>query len=145
MRLVAGVFLAVALAGHSAGAGTFEVDASADVIARRLQTRLPACAVDGLLEADRDNGEWRYTVQIKFDKTWVIEGCVRLDPRGNTTTIGAQVVLIEGGMIFNTERELGAETAEWMERIRLLAAEDPGDSQCTRSRGAQLRAAHSAA
>ena len=132
------VFLTVAFAAQLASAGSFQADGVVDVVARRLQSRLPACAADGLIEARRDNRESHYSILLKFDKTWVIKVRVHLDQAGATkTTAEVEAVMIKGGLLFDTEQTLPAETEEWTERVKSLSADAAGSGDCPHSSNAR--------
>jgi hypothetical protein len=117
MRTIITLFALMFLSAE-AGADPFVVSSNYEVIARRLQTRLPNFAADKLIEAKRGSAEWRYSFYTRIEKTWVEEVQVSVrQESADTTRIDVEVVRIEGGLLKTKAVPLPASTKEWSAKI----------------------------
>lgn len=131
MRNFAVIAVTIAFGNVAAYAGTFVVGAFVDVAARRLQSNLPACAVDELIEAHRHSGQWTFKFWLTADKASVKE--VRISLRqvdASSSKIGVEVVEMKKGLLFDSEDTLRSESLEWTTLVNRLLDNAGGASVC---------------
>jgi hypothetical protein len=117
--LSAATTVVILVAAQFSGADAFSAKANVDSVAQRLLLGLPACAIDRLIEARRGSNSWHYRLLLDYDKTWKTELVVDLEgPGAHVTRVEAEVVRTEGGLLFDSERPLPTESAEWTQRIQ---------------------------
>jgi len=110
-------FLTIAGA-HAGGNHGTPIDRPVDQVARTLQARLPALAVDGMCEVSREGSGWNFTIRLKAEKTWTQEVQVILRATGAAASeFRVQGVRIDGGLITSTRKADRTVTEEWTAKI----------------------------
>jgi hypothetical protein len=113
-------------------AETFVTEAFIDGVARNLQEKLPRCArFDGLVEARRGSAQWSYAFRPDANKTSATEVRVKATQlNAHSTEVTVEATRIEGGILFDREKRLPAESREWTTRVSAVLDSPPGTHGC---------------
>ena len=123
--LIAILGIAVAVSAHAAGPrGGVAVDRDVHVLAKILQAKLPALAVDGMCEVERQANGWNFSFRVSFDKlsSQDVQVFIRMDG-AHTSELRVQGIRVEGGLVGSRRSADPELSKEWTDRILKLATE----------------------
>ena len=100
------------------------VDQEVTELARLLQSKLPALAMDGLCEAERESRGWDFSIRVKSDEggSDEVQVIVR-DAGGSRSELRVQAVRVENSLLTSKRMVIAGLTGEWTDRILELVGE----------------------
>jgi hypothetical protein len=118
------VLFMVAGTVHAADPRATVVDKEITELARLLQSRLPALAMDGLCEAERESKGWDFSIRVKSDQggSDEVQVIVR-DAGGARSELRVQAVRVENSLLTSKRMVIAGLTGEWTDRILKLVDE----------------------
>jgi hypothetical protein len=114
-----------ALSANAAAPRGVPVGRDVQVLAKTLQAKLPALAVDGMCEVERQANGWNFTFRVSFDKISAqeVQVLIRM-AQAHTSELRVQGVRVEGSLVGSKRNADPELTKEWTDRILKLIDEN---------------------
>jgi len=123
--LIALLGMSAILSAHAAGPrGGIPIDRDVEVLARTLQAKLPALAMDGMCEVEREATGWNFVFRVAVNKTSSqdVQVFIRM-AQAHTSELRVQGIRVEGSLV-GSKRSADPELSrEWTDRILKLVNE----------------------
>ena len=101
------------------------VDKEITQLAKLLQARLPALAVDGMCEVERNSHGWTFTARVRSDQGGADEVQVIIhEAPGSKSELRVQGVRVDNNLFTSKQGVNAALTAEWTGKIQELLKAD---------------------
>lgn len=106
---------------HAAESRGTVVDQEITHLAKLLQARLPALAIDGMCEAERESRGWNFSIRVQSDQGGSddVQVIVR-ESAGSRSELRVQAVRVESNLLTSKRSVNAALGGEWAGRILKL-------------------------